>query len=235
MGCGSSSLKGEKTSDLTAEQPQPVTRVKTNFSEVNFTGNGNGNGRGKSFAVAPDEASRPSRISEDAAPGMSQTGPGIGDGIVADSKQHHTADGAQLAPYQTIDGDDGLASPVATKTVAYPHELPSSDPTSEASKAAFSSANQPIHETGVSYMSQPVDTSVTSGAAERTKSWYARYQDRISGRNSAQITDEELQKYLGMTREQWNAYKNDPKNAVGPRQRADQSLYLGGAAISPAG
>jgi hypothetical protein len=221
MGCGSSSLKGEKTADLAGEQPQPITRVKTNFSEVNFTGNGNGGGRGKSFAVAPDESSRPPRISEDPIPSMSQTGSG-------------TADGQPLAPYQTIAGDDGLASPTAMKTTAYPHELPSSDPTSAASKAAFASANEPIHETGGLHVPQPNEISAAPEAGERKKSWYARYQDHVSGRNSADITDDELQRLLGMTREQWNAYKNDPNNAVGPRQRADRMpIGSGGAFVAP--
>lgn len=44
MGCGQSSLKGEKKEDIT-ETPQPIKKVATNFSTINYDSAAAGSGR----------------------------------------------------------------------------------------------------------------------------------------------------------------------------------------------
>jgi hypothetical protein len=55
-----------------------------------------------------------------------------------------------------------------------------------------------------------------SGAQEEKKSWYARYQDKKRGKP---IDDEELQKHLGMNREELDTWARD-KPGVGKNQLA---------------
>ncbi|KAJ4391101.1 hypothetical protein N0V93_004716 [Gnomoniopsis smithogilvyi] len=63
------------------------------------------------------------------------------------------------------------------------------------------------------------DSSVSasdSADAEPKKSWYRRYQDAKSGRNNP-ISDEDLKKYTGKTKEELNEWSKDRPHVGGNR------------------
>lgn len=208
MGCGSSSLKGEKVNTVNSEPAeQPIKRVQTNFSDIDFTGDGGGARRGKSFAVAPDEQRRPTRISETVNEDLPEL-------------PHHTTvvpEGEKLAPYRTIDGDDNLASPT-TET----HALHTNVPTTTTATS---------QDPALVYSSSLQQPNGHENKEERKQTWYARAQSRLSNpnRNNSQISDEDLMRVFGMTRQQWDAYCNDPRNGVGGHAKASDYPIMGGA------
>ena len=55
MGCGSSKLKGEKQADVTEDAPQPIKKVQTNFSTIDYDAEGQGR---RDTIVGPLEAVR---------------------------------------------------------------------------------------------------------------------------------------------------------------------------------
>lgn len=55
MGCCQSDLKGEKQTDLTGDAPQPVKKVATNFSTIDYDAKATGR---RETVVAPHEAER---------------------------------------------------------------------------------------------------------------------------------------------------------------------------------
>lgn len=121
MGCGSSSLKGEKVTDIGADS-QPARKVKTNFSDVDFSSNASGARRG-TMAVAPDEERRPTRISEASVDGAPRPhSSNTKKEAQAEKARQGATEGAKLEPYKTLDGEtDGLASP--TDQAANPVDL----------------------------------------------------------------------------------------------------------------
>jgi len=191
MGCGASSLKGEKMADLSSE---PVRRINTNFSAVDYSQEPQAR---RMTEYAPDEAprrkSKASRASADA-------------GLPATTGT--TSDDTQLKPYQTI-GDDRWNEDQPQED--YPHEKThlvshnrlteqprDIDPTSSAAKDEFATDNDPANEDAHD------STHRDDGShKDRKQSWfgkkYAEYADKKSGRN-AHYTDEELKTYTGRDR-----------------------------------
>jgi len=55
MGCGSSSLKGDEPTGVTEEAPQPIKKVQTNFSTVDYDAAGQGR---RDTTVGPLDAIR---------------------------------------------------------------------------------------------------------------------------------------------------------------------------------
>lgn len=64
------------------------------------------------------------------------------------------------------------------------------------------------------------NTAPGTTAAETKKSWYRRYQDAKSGRSN-QISDEDMKKYTGMTKEELCQWSEDRPGVGGNRNAGD--------------
>lgn len=148
MGCGSSSLKGDDVPNVNSQPVdnatglQPMKKVKTNFSDINYEQDAHGR---RMTEYAPDQSiAAPVReesfSAAQLAAGQQQQQRGVGtDGIMPDRPDlnasnaaayphgvsgpgpHATVDDAgdtSLKPYQTIDGEDWDANdPAATRAI----------------------------------------------------------------------------------------------------------------------
>lgn len=200
MGCGSSSLKGDAVADIGAEQP--VRRVKTNFSTVDYDQDAK---HRRMTEYAPHESVRQAStaIKEDA-----EKAPGSSDG--------------QLKPYQTLSeierGDSNIAqsshtrAPHGTNTETITEDV---DPTNAESKDRFATSNDPMH--GLDGH-DPESSKAGNESNDRKKSWfgqkYSEYQDKKMGRDKS-FSDEELQKYTGMDQNEMNQWAKQTPGVAG--------------------
>lgn len=67
---------------------------------------------------------------------------------------------------------------------------------------------------------QSPDSTANSAGAEPKKSWYRRYQDAKSGRNNT-ISDEDMKKYTGMTKEELGEWSKDRPHVGGNKNAGD--------------
>lgn len=214
MGCGSSSLKGEGGSGV---DPQPIRKVNTNFSTINYDQSDNKKRRNTEYA--PDdtirnrsEASGAARISGDRP--QDDIGPG----------------GEKLEPYRTAGDGTEL------KDMSYPHENANGpsrtdpdgpDPTTDSAKDKFASDNDPVNNSKGSGMLSPDSAGGDAGKGRRT-SWLAR----LKPQERKELTDEDLKKHTGMTRAEMDEWaKTQP---VGPRASATDAGMAGMGAGGPA-
>lgn len=190
MGCGSSSLKGDKPEGLGGDQPQPIRKVNTNFSTVNYEQD-NGNKKRRMTEYAPEETIRnKSEVSTDPGP----AGGGIGRPDTAPDNEGPGGEKDVLEPYKSVE------SPTAAPEMSFPHEnldaggssrapgdavvngANGPDPTSAQAKEQFAEANDPaMHNSGLA----PED-----GSKERKRSWLEKLKDSRKG----EISDEEMKK-----------------------------------------
>ncbi|KAJ9652341.1 hypothetical protein H2198_008380, partial [Neophaeococcomyces mojaviensis] len=123
MGCCQSDMKGEKQADVAAEEPQPIKKVQTNFSTVDYD---SGATTRRDTVYAPNEqvkkaSSELPTVTESPAPeqqkSLSTTNPTtaqspepkLPDQIQQDP---HSTHNLEKEPYKDID-DDNVNSPVA--------------------------------------------------------------------------------------------------------------------------
>jgi hypothetical protein len=199
MGCGSSSLKGDKPEGLSGDDPQPVVRkVKTNFSTVDYDQD-NGDTKRRMTEYAPHEEI--GAIPEaSGGPSAATTRPS------AQADIGPSGERVELEPYKT------LSSPTTDLNPTYPHEKaggarshdqehdaaltdpmsrPKSaksgdggvDPTSSQAKDQFAQENDPVRS-GSAASSGEVKTGRKTSIA-----------DKIFGkRDRKDISDEEMKK-----------------------------------------
>lgn len=81
---------------------------------------------------------------------------------------------------------------------------------------------------------QSVEKPPAAAAAPKKKSLYQRYSDAKTGRNRPPVSDEELKKYTGMTRDEINGWARDRPHVAGNRLAGSIDVGpasgLGGAA-----
>lgn len=224
MGCGSSSLKGDAPGGIGGDEPAaPARKVNTNFSSVDYD---TGAKARRMTEYAPHETER-----------VKSTG-GDDDAAKDPADPLATRDDPNLKPYQTI--DDGSATTYPHERVAASSTTPqvngdnNRDPTSDAAKDSFATANDPANPSNQDSSLQPPADS--SGQPEKRRSWlgekYKKYSDARDGRNKS-ISDEDMQKYTGKTNEEMQAMVRDGKG-VGAGQQANTvgpgSQYVAGGA-----
>lgn len=194
MGCGSSSLKGEQPTGLgSSDQPQPIRKVATNFSTVDYDQD-RGNKKRRMTEYAPEDTIRNKSEVSTVPPALS----GVGRNSHGDD-QGPGGEKLELEPYQTMGSTDR----------GYPHEkmTPSgagaasssgatqgyedvngfgrgSDPTSAQAKDQFAETNEPAHNNN-SGLAPPDD-----GEKKRKGSWLDRFKE---GRRE-EISDEDMKK-----------------------------------------
>ncbi|EXJ70933.1 uncharacterized protein A1O5_05925 [Cladophialophora psammophila CBS 110553] len=185
MGCGSSSLKGADIPDLnsqptTATGAQPIRKIRTNFSEVDYDQNAR---ERRLTEYAPHEQpppvreeshdftaeqsgyeqwqqydTQPGRQSYDAGPPMGYVLP---QGSMSGPDAADRDRGASLKPYQTFDGgdwDNQDASAQRQESYVNGTQETRGDPTSNASKNQFAAANDPANPSNQEgHHSQPND------------------------------------------------------------------------------
>lgn len=194
MGCGSSSLKGDKPAGLGGDEPQPIRKVNTNFSTVNYEQD-NGNKKRRMTEYAPEDTIRnKSEVSG------SDAGPAGGHVGRPDTAADEGPGGEKidLEPYRSME------SPTAVADMSYPHENPEAggaaasssrapgdtvvngangpDPTSAAAKDQFAEANDPA--------TQNSGLAPDEGSKERKRSWIEKLKESRKG----EISDEDMKK-----------------------------------------
>ena len=232
MGCGSSSLKGEEPNGLNSQpvavnqaptEPieQPLKKVRTNFNDVDYDQAGQ-NRRMTEYAPHEDvveEAPRP-RSKASAAGG---TAPDSANPAKEELKPYHTLedDRSNLAPY----------SDTSTQRISNGDTL-GPDPVSSTAKSSFANANDPAnpinqksHHSNAAHLgSADADQSALS-SEKRKKSLFEKFKGGVGGgaekRGTEGMSDEELQKYTGMKREEFEMWKRDPANGVAGNSTAD--------------
>lgn len=246
MGCGSSSLKGEGAGGgLSGDAPQPIRKVNTNFSTIDYEAEVPANQRRRMTEYAPDETVRsrseasgvdPNRstsIDRPPPPIAGQTSEGPG--------------GEKLEPYHTIND---------TKDMSYPHEMIGSssqpnagvaitngsadhhnnnnnidgladqnDPTTAEAKDRAADRAEPINNqrtgTNSNSLSPPADGE--AGKENRRKSWIDKFR---SGKENREISDEEMKKYTGMTNAEMKEYARTGEGVGADRVRGITPLLM---------
>ena len=231
MGCGSSSLKGEEPNGLNSQpakvsEPteQPIKKVRTNFADVDYDQSGQ-NRRMTEYAPHEQvtEATRPrSKASAGTAPDSANP-----------AKE-------ELKPYHTLEDDrDNLApyDDASTQRISNGDTL-SPDPLSSTAKSSFATANDPAspinqqshHTNATNLTSTDADESALAKTSDekRKKSLFEKVKGGMLGgggggekRSTEDMSDEELKKYTGMGRQEFEMWKKEPANAVAGNSSAD--------------
>jgi hypothetical protein len=199
MGCGSSSLKGDQPTGLTGgdDAPQPIRKVKTNFSTVDYDAGTSASKKRRMTEYAPEDTIRNRSEASGAAPG-SRDGGGPSAGGVGGVGGVGDGEKVELEPYHTRESKD-----FDVRDVGYPHENPrvsgqhervnengeglGSDPTSGAAKDEFARANDPLkHAGGEGGLAPPED----EADKKRKGSWL----DRLKESRRQEISEEDMVK-----------------------------------------
>jgi hypothetical protein len=214
MGCGSSSLKGDGPNAIGGDEPaRPAKKINTNFASVDY-----------------DSGARARRLTE-YAPHETETARAKSSGGGESEAPKPPGDGEDLEPYHTIEDNKDI------KDMTYPHENRAAessttpqvngdtDPTTEQAKNQFASTNDPANPINQDTSLQPPTDDIQQ--SEKRGSWfgkkYKEFSDAKSGRNN-QISDEDMQKYTGKTKDEITDMVKEGKgvgrgqqaNAVGP-------------------
>ena len=226
MGCGSSSLKGDNPTGVggAAEDTRPARKVNTNFSMPDYDANANQQRRMTEYA--PHETERPRSPS----PNLADKDPGTAPGPEDD----------QIKPYQTLGDNQAQGYPhdspgagtggaaTTTRQVNGDHSSSSAsaanaDPTSQAAKDQFATANDPANN------ANNLDPSAAAGSdgKERKRSWlgekYKNYADKRDNRpadGERKFTDQELAKFTGKNNEEVKRMVDEGRPGVGSGQSA---------------
>lgn len=105
MGCGQSSLKGEKKEDI-SETPQPIKKVATNFSTVNYDSTASQGRRNTEYAPHDDVRHKPSEALSPLT--EKQTNPLSIDGATQPGAVNPSAPAATELPAQTSQNPVGV-------------------------------------------------------------------------------------------------------------------------------
>ncbi|ETN39935.1 uncharacterized protein HMPREF1541_06162 [Cyphellophora europaea CBS 101466] len=196
MGCGSSSLKGEGPSGLANDQPQPIRKVATNFSTVNYDADTSDNRKRRMTEYAPEETIRnKSEVSATApVPG------GVNRPATQDDDIGPGGEKVELEPYQTLNSnrdsagfsntpyphETGAASSSRPNGVSDTDEVGGPDPTSHTAKDKFAEANDPIQNQNSGGLAAP-----ETAQQERKRSWIDKLK---GGGDKKEISDEDMKK-----------------------------------------
>lgn len=150
MGCGQSSLKGEKKEDIT-EPPQPIKKVATNFSTVNYDSATAGAGR-RNTEYAPHDDIR-HKPSEALSPlTEKEVNPLSIDGATQPGTTTTAIPGATELPSQTSQNPVGAEIPsktepyrdvTASPTTPTAHNVVTAFPESQPTAAAATTTTKP--------------------------------------------------------------------------------------------
>lgn len=235
MGCGSSSLKGDASAGggLTSADgdpaPRPIKKVATNFSTVDYDTDPGQKRRNTEYA--PNETVRqPSAIHESRHEDPIALAT---NGVTAKEKSGKETlgkDNHELKPYHTADGDDWLASPTETKTAPpFTNGTSDMDPATPASKSSSPSKDTTL---------LPSSEITQEGTTTRNQSWLGKKYSQYDGARrhlGRELSDEQLQKYTGKSKEEIQRLVGEGKG-VGGGQSTDMRNTPGpGAGWSGAG
>ena len=190
MGCGSSSLKGDAPDGLSGgDNPQPIRKVNTNFSTINYDVNDNQKRRMTEYApheTVRNKSEAGASTDRPAAPKSRPSG-----------AYSEGPDGEKLEPYQTA-GEGPDAIPLSERS--YPHEKRAADgsvlangdgdgldPTSEGAKESFARANDPLNHQSQGESSL---TPEEGDAKKKRGSWI----EKMRGGEKKEVSDEEMKK-----------------------------------------
>lgn len=192
MGCGSSSLKGDKPDGLAGDQPQPIRKVNTNFSTVDYAAD-NGNKKRRMTEYAPEETIRNKSETSATEPGPASgrvsrpdtraddEGPG-GEKIELEPyKSQDTAEAAEMS-YPHENAGAGAAASSSRAPGEYVNGADGPDPTSSKAKEQFAEANDPGQ--------QNAGLAPEEGSKEKKRSWIEKLKESRKG----EISDEDMKK-----------------------------------------
>jgi hypothetical protein len=159
---------------------------------------------------------------------------------------HGEVDGEHLKPYQTIDGDEWDKENEAPPTHNQHHHgqegnslsngyhessiLDNPDPTSAMAKDEFARDNDPAnphHHHDSQHQSPTTDSPATATTtdSQHKKSWLGqKYADLQSAKRGQGISDEDIEKYTGKTREEIEAMRGTGGEQGAGRAGTDNSL-----------
>ena len=229
MGCGSSSLKGDDPTGVggAAEDTRPARKVNTNFSMPDYDTNANKGRRMTEYA--PHETVRPKSPSPDLDDMDPAGGPGPADDKI---KPYQTLgdNQDQSYPHEAAGGSSGVGATTRQVNGDSTGAGLSADPTSQAAKDHFATANDPANNAHASATNNldPNNTNTIDPETgkERKRSWlgekYKNYADKRDNRppeGERKFTDDELKKYTGKSNEEVRKMVEEGRG-VGARQSA---------------
>jgi hypothetical protein len=255
MGCGASSLKGDDVPDLNSQPVattdpanQPMRKVKTNFSDINYDQDAN---KRRMTEYAPHETPPPireqshdlsaeKRRSTQAPDHIESLGSDVDPRTAASYPHESRIPGSEttagdpdaaLKPYQTIDGGDWDENEAHTNpTSQHVVNGTSFDPTSESAKDSFATANDPANPLNQEshhqqqQQHQENGTAGTSGSTgdEHKKSWLGqKYASLQSAKRGPGASDEDIKKYTGKEKQELEQWASG-RAGVGGNQPADR-------------